>query len=234
MENEMILMSEDDSRALCPWLLTSKVNIPLLSDWQDPTRDCADWWIENTIGDMLAGFLGSRMTHQSVGNFPEYDIILDGNNFIEIKISTFNSDSKVFIETHKEQHSPRGVVPRKTPSGLTLSRAQYYVLMNPGRSKVGQEYKDVMKLRFVKTEVLRELANTTVETSIAAQGAKKSFGFEIDLHDPTFEDGCLGHFDYCPETKTVDFSSFVRYKKEIAKVAAEFNRTPIPGVTTQG
>ena len=219
MSDEMLLITEAQSKTMCPWLLNSKVNIPMLSDWDDITRDSADWWIETKIGDKVASFFGTQMMLHSEGNFPDYDVIFRDGTLCEIKCSSFESNKTMFVETHKEEINLTALVQRKIPSGLSLSQAHYYIMLNPGQSKVGDKYVPVMKLRLIPTEVLRQLAQTTVESSISAKEGKKSYGFEIDLKDPKFNDGCLGHFPYDPETKTVDLGSFVRYKKEIMKAS---------------
>lgn len=232
---DMTLIPSDQAKTLCPWLVNSKVPVPLLSDWNDPLRDSADWWIEDKIGKLVSGFMNTELAFHSAGNFPEYDIGFKDGNLIEIKISTFQSDKKLFIETHKEVYTDRDIVKKKEPSGLSLSTANFYILLSPGRTKVGDAYKDVMKIRLVSVFQLRKLAETTVEISIGQEGSKRSFGFDIDLHDPDFNDGCLGHFKYNAEHKTIDFGSFTPYRKEIAKAAAEYRSPlPIPGVTIKG
>ncbi len=219
MSDEMKLITEEEAKTLCPWLRNSRINIPLLSDWNDITRDSADWWIETKVGEKIAGFFGTQLSMHSEGNFPEYDIQFRDGTTCEIKCSSFENSKTLFIETHKEERNQRGVVQRKIPSGLSLSVADYYILLNPGRSKVGDQYKPVMKVRMFPTGLLRHLAHTTTETSIGMTGEKKSYGFNVDLHDPEQSDFCLGHYHYEPETKTVDLSSFVKYNKEIIKVS---------------
>jgi len=208
----------------CHWVIDSKLPVGILSDWQNPYRDCADWWVETKIGDIISNLFGSRVTHHSVGNFPDYDIIVDGTCFMEIKISTFLKKNMLFIETGKELITSRNIVQRKVPSGLTISKAQYYILLNPGYVKMADEYKEVMKMRFIKTEVLKELHSTTVEYSISVSGGKKTYGFDVDLYEPNFNDGCLGHFEYNSTDKIIDFGKFIRYNKEITKAAQEFNK----------
>jgi hypothetical protein len=224
MSDEMTLISGKDAKALCPWLNDSKVPIPLLSEWDDITRDSADWWLETKIGDKVANFFGTQMMLHSEGNFPDYDAIFRDGTLVEIKCSSFQNSSTIFVETHKEERNSRTVVDRKIPSGLSLSKADYYILLNPGKSKVGDVYMPVMKLRFIPADILKHLANTTVETSIVAPQGKRSYGFNIDLHDPNFEDHCLGHYKYDPDTKNVDLSSFVKYNKEIMKASDTYRK----------
>ncbi len=231
---EEVLIPKELASTLCPWLLDQKINISILSDWKNPIRDNADFWVEEKIGHLLGELFGMNLTHHSSGNFPDYDIILDGNHFIEIKLSSFQNNKTIFIETSKESQPTRNSVKKKVPSGLSLSRAKHYVMLNPGKTKVGDKYNDVMKLRVISTDVLKNLAKTTVETSIGIQGNKLSYGFEIDLFEPDFNDGCLGHFKYSKETKTIDFSNFTKYNKEILSMQSEFRSVSIPGVTTKG
>jgi len=198
----------------CPWLLNATIPIPLLANWNDPTRDCADWWVEQKIGKILKELFGLELTQQSVGHFPEWDLKFSNGLTVEIKIGTFLSDKKLFIETAKAEDSVRGIVKRKIPSGLSLSKAHYYLIISPGTFGDGTV---VQKLRLIPTEKLRWLFSTTVGTSIA-KDSRTTYGFEIDLHDPEFSDGCLGHFIYNMDTKEINFNSFVKYRKEIEKL----------------
>ena len=199
----------------CPWLVNNQVPIPLLANWRDPTRTCADSWVEQKLGQLVEELFGLIHTQQSVGNFPQWDIKFNNDLKIEIKLGSFNGDDKIFIETGKSFFNERNIVQRKTPSGLILSKAHYYLIIAPG--KFGPDQKQVAKVRMLSTDKLRYLYSTTVETSIAKDG-KNTYGFYLDIRDPNFQDGCLGHYDYDSDNKTINFSSFTKYRNEIVKI----------------
>ncbi len=216
---DQVLMPVAEAQAICPWLLNSRVPINILADWDNPKRDCADWWIEKKLGKLVWDIFGIIPTQQSMGYFPEWDLKFNTGVTLEIKISSFDGDTKLFIETGKETPTTRNVVSKKEPTGLSLTSSDYYMLLNSG--KFGSSpVKDVMKLRLIPTSVLKDLALSTAETSIV-KDRKKTYGFEVDIKEPTFNDGCLGHFEYDPITKTIDFNSFTKYRKEIDKLASQ-------------
>jgi len=207
------------------WLYNNQIPIGLLSDWGDPLRDCADWWVEIKLGNLISDLMNTTISHQSVGNFPKYDIIMGDGISIEIKLSSYQAQSKIFVETHKEMQTSRDIVSRKTPSGLLKSDADFYLLLNPGRAKKGEEYIDVMKVRLIETSVLHYLFSTTAEEIIQPSGGKKTYGFNIDLRDPEFTDNCLGHYLYQPSDHIIDFSNFTKYSQNIIQVNGLYHRT---------
>jgi len=216
--DDIQLMVEPEDFVNCPWLKTGKINIGIISNWSDIRRDSADYWIESKIGNDISAALYTRLIVHSENNFPEWDIQFQDGNFFEIKIRTFSHPSKIFIETGTEIIDSEANTPRKKKSGLSLSKSDYYILLTPGLFPMGDNKVRVMKVRLIKTEILREIMETTAETFIQSPGAKKSYGFDIDLFDKDFDDGFMGYYLYNPDTQETDFSKFIRFNKNLSKI----------------
>jgi len=169
------------------WFNEGVVSIELLSDWMDHKKtELLHYYVETKIVDDFYEFFMARPVLCSYGPFPEYDIKLDNNKTVEIKISSYEGNT-VFVETEKLTQG------EWTPSGLTLSEADYYVFLQPGLVKKDEPIS--MKVRILPTE---ELISLSKILKIHTQTNSK--GFYVDF-GTLKNDGWVGSYPYFPETK---------------------------------
>jgi len=195
------------------WTQDKKINIGTLSDWTRSDKEYLDYFFETFVSKKFCQLLnnGIQPKYYSLGFAPEFDVQLSDNTKLEIKISSFVSKN-IFIETYKEDNSI-GNLPRKKPSGLSVTEADYYILLNPDIVKFNNETKIVVKFRVIPVGVLKELKETHPEISI--QGDSITYGFNFE---PRYiDDYCLGHYEFDEATKTVNLDKFFTYSKEIKK-----------------
>jgi hypothetical protein len=158
----------------------------------------------------------------SFGNDPTHDVIISGKK-IEVK---YQSTSYLSIEYAR---------PDFTPSGISLSESEYYMMINPGKSKVKgtiDTYKQVGKMRLIKTNDLLKAMYAQIEagnTIVHPAGPKGPGSRVVKINPKTInhdwlgdiecvfdEDGCL--FNYGTVDPRLFYASHTRIMRELSAV----------------
>lgn len=121
-------------------------------------KDKNDWSyvgeVEEYVMNIIANGLSLPAGEVTEGYAPEYDFTV-GNLTFELKCTT--ADKNFFVETHRADG--------KTPSGLSLCEADYYVQLAKGWKSVNKGWQSVGKLRLIPTHILNDLAQNVDEST---------------------------------------------------------------------
>jgi hypothetical protein len=198
------------------WFDTGIVPIKLLHIFNGVKSEALANYIEpKIVNDFLDVFNGHPVKLHTQGNSPEFDIQLKNGTKIEIKVFGYNSRNKktfeesgytAFIETHQE------IQGELVPSGLLLSEADYYLMLNPGSI----QKTPCLKVRVISTEVLKSF--------FYALGNKQTVGnargFYIRFND-LYNDGWVGSYPFDPEDNSFDSNNPVIAHKSIRKLKCD-------------
>jgi len=188
------------------WFNESKFKIDFLGNWRhkEKTGYMHQALETKVAGDFAGACFNSSPFASTIGDSPEYDISLRNQITLEIKASSYYLDDKpvdIWIETGTLKQDTKVGAKQgeltEEDSGLSKSRSDYYMLMQPG--KWGSAV--VLKVRILPTEFLRMAGKT--RKKITYNG---SVGFWLNPFDLEC-DGLVGYYSYDPETKIVDLSS---------------------------
>lgn len=148
---------------------------------------------ERRIVDMT---FTSPIVAVSQGNSPEWDVKLEDGTTIEVK---FTDNTKPFIETHYADGRP---------SGLSLSTADYYLIVQAGfwgDKKLG-------KVKVIPTDVLRNIASVCEQKEYpASHNSPGSKGFILN-RELGNNDGWIGNLNYDTAEGGFDLSGWQKGK----------------------
>jgi len=167
------------------------VNTKKLNVWGQEGFDLTEK-AERKITEMVFG----TIDHVTKGNSPGYDVQAMGLK-IEVK---FTNSNTIFIETSRFDG---------TPSGLSVTQADYYLVVHTGyfNKKIG-------KVKLIKTLDLHNLNKSMVCKEKVykpwAQGSPGARGFVIDRE--LKNDGWVGNINFNEEHNAFDLSKWT-YKK---------------------
>jgi len=170
------------------------VNTKQLNVWGQTGFDLTEA-AERRITEMV---FGNVIDHVSGGRSPEYDVQLKNGKKIEVK---FTNSNKIFIETSRYDG---------TPSGLSLTEADYYLIVHTGffNRKIG-------KVKLIPTVRLKALDVAEICETKAykpwKEGSPGSRGFVID-RELGKADGWQGNISFNEIADAFDLSGWT-YKK---------------------
>lgn len=96
------------------------------------------------------------------------------------------------------------------PSGLSASKSDYYIIVNPGYLF----NKELMKIRIVKTDALRKAVASSTKVKVYGSNEHNSLGSVCHQIDPKIPHDFIGSYpieDKIGKDYFVDFSKFTSY-----------------------
>ena len=165
------------------------VNTKRLNQWT-PEGHALNEKAERGIVELAFGDCVKEVTK---GNNPGYDVLLTNGTKIEVK---YTNSQAIFIETSRYDG---------TPSGLSKSTADYYLIVHTGyfNKKIG-------KVKLIPTQTLRDLSvlgRCITKSFEPYKNSPGSKGFYLNK-ELNGNDGWIGNIDFDEVTDSFDISRF--------------------------
>jgi len=183
------------------------VDTKIINDFEN-TRVTSAYhgFLENGIAEDLSSIFQSIFVSHSEGDNASYDTMYRDGIALEIKITSQAGD--FFLEYAKmvDSSDTDSSMKRMANSGLRLTKAHYYIMLQPGT----YIDKEVLKVRILSVDYLKDLMNTVRESTL-----NKSIGINIRWSDPTIDDGFVGFYAYTSENNLFKLGNFTEFRSGV-------------------